>query len=305
MPLPCPHGQALTALRRNTKLPDRDKARVAEAEERYKTWKANLAGLNAVGDALLEEMVRLTNEYKRFIEFDLVFCSEDDFLYRQSGQLKINNTILEEFLPHLVDQRLIPGIRHIEGLTVGPQACYGGMFIGPVYAPLDDGGLVFKMKNQDFTVGRKLYLRASTKGDFASVLDTSFNVAYFVSEIKTNLDRTMFQEAAATARDLKTSVGDAVYVLLCEWLDMPPIDTRVTEIDEVIILRKAKRLGSGVRAAFSSSEGRKLHADVFARHLDANPLSPDAFKRLIEKLKLSFPDDRSIDEGTVLARGYF
>lgn len=130
-------------------------------------------------------------------------------------------------------------------------------------------------------------------------------MAYFVSELKTNLDKTMFQEAAATARELKASVGDAVYVLLCEWLDMPPIDTRVTAIDEVIILRKAKRLGSGVRAGFSEARYRAQQADVFEKHLDDNPLNVDAFSRVLDKLKYSFPEQIAMSENEVLKRGYF
>ncbi len=84
----------------------------------------------------------------------------------------------------MVDERLVPGIKNIENITVGPQSCYAGMFIGPVHAPIDDGGIYIKTKNQDFTVGRKLFLKACSKGDFDACLDMSFNVAYFVSELR-------------------------------------------------------------------------------------------------------------------------
>ena len=305
MATPIPHGQILNALARNTKLPHRDRTQVEATIAHYTAWKKTLKDLDLNGSALLQAMVEATNKYKKFVEFDLVFRSHDDFLYRQAGQLKINNTILEEFLPHLVDERLVPGIRNVESLTVGPQSCYAGMFIGPIHAPIDEGGIYIKTKNQDFTVGRRLFLKACSTGDFNSCLDTSFNVAYFVSELKTNLDKTMFQEAAATARELKLSVGDAIYVLLCEWLDMPPIDTRVTEIDEVIILRKAKRLGSSVRANFSDAASRVRCAADFEKHLDENPLSIDAFSRLVEKLNYSFPEEVSLSETEVLKRGYF
>ncbi|WP_293152061.1 hypothetical protein [Okeania sp. SIO2C9] len=40
-----------------------------------------------------------TNKYKRFIELDLIFDSSENFFYRQKWQLKLDNTILEEFLP--------------------------------------------------------------------------------------------------------------------------------------------------------------------------------------------------------------
>ena len=35
--------------------------------------------------------------YKRSVEFDLIFLSDEDFLYRQKGQTKLDSSILEEF----------------------------------------------------------------------------------------------------------------------------------------------------------------------------------------------------------------
>ena len=52
----------------------------------------------------------------------------------------------------------------------------------------------------------------------------------------------MFQEACATAHDVKAAVSGASYYLLCEWLDMTPLSTAPTDIDEILLLRKAKRI---------------------------------------------------------------
>src|SRR5258707_5790168 len=52
-------------------------------------------------------------------------------------------------------------------------------------------------------------------------------------------DKTMFQEACATAHDTKSAVAGAKYYLLCEWLDMTPVSTAPTDID-----RKSTRLNS-------------------------------------------------------------
>ena len=163
------------------------------------------------------------------------------------------------------------------------------------------------MKNQDFTVGRKLYFQVSSESLFdpRKTHRIDINVAHFFCEIKTNLDKTMFQEAAATARELKVAVGDAQYILLCEWLDMPPIDTRVTEIDEVIILRRAKRLGAQTRAEFSDAENRHSLRSTYDTHISSNPLNLKSFERFIDKIRSSFPDDLTPSETEVLKRGYF
>jgi hypothetical protein len=79
----------------------------------------------------------------------------------------------------------------------------------------------------------------------------------------------------------------------------------MTSIDEVIILRKAKRLGSGVREEFSTSAGRKRQLGVFQSHVDDHPLALDAFLRLVQKLKTTFPEATAPDETSVLTRGFF
>jgi hypothetical protein len=49
------------------------------------------------------------------------------------------------------------------------------------------------------------------------------NLGYVCAECKTNLDKTMFQEAVATSRDLKIAVPNSLYFLICEFLDMTPL----------------------------------------------------------------------------------
>lgn len=106
--------------------------------------------------------------------------------------------------------------------------------------------MIIRSKDQDFAIARRLFVRASHQPDFLDAVTEETSIAYVASEIKTNLDKTMFQEGAAMALDVKTVAPGARYYLLCEWLDMTPISTVTTAIDEVIILRRAKRLASNV-----------------------------------------------------------
>ena len=245
-PLPKPHESKLVALALNGKLPEVDKPRVAAALERYRAWTQLMDGLDAEGDALLTMLVDSLNAYKRSIEVDLIYDSPADFLYRQKGQHKVDNSILEEFLPRLADTRLVPGLTRLASCTVGPQGAFAAfVFSGSVHSLLPDGGIFIKQKDQDYALSKKVYLKASTNPGFdgADTLNTVLNVAYLAAECKTNLDKTMFNEALETARSLKQAVAGSRYLLLCEWLDMGPIDTASTDIEEVIILRKARRLG--------------------------------------------------------------
>lgn len=300
-----PHGDKLTALVNNAKLPAADKPRVEAQIDRYNAWVAAMGALTEEGDELLVKMVELLNEYKKSVEFDLIFCAPDDFLYRQKGQLKLDNTILEEFLPRLFDQRLVPGFERQTGLECGPRASFAGLsFESPLMA-LSEGGAYLKKKDQDFSVTRKHQMIITRADHGKDRFEQEFHVSYFATEIKTNLDKTMFQEAAATAAELKRATSGSKYILLCEWLDMTPINTKLTAMDEVIVLRKSKRLGSNVRSAFSTNEGRKQSRATFEKFLNDNPLSIDGFRRFVWHLNECFPSEEHDAQDQILSRGYF
>jgi len=112
----------------------------------------------------------------------------------------------------------------------------------------------------------------------------------------------MFQEAAATALDVKTAIPGAAYYLLCEWLDMTPISTSTTAIDEIIILRKAKRLPSNIRGQFNTATGRRQNRAVFTEYLEANPFLAETFSRFLDYIRKLVSADTEDD---VLTRGYF
>lgn len=114
----------------------------------------------------------------------------------------------------------------------------------------------------------------------------------------------MFQEAAATAHDLNLALPNSRYFLLCEWLDMTPISTSVTSIEEVIILRKAKRLSAKLRQYFASAAGRAATRDQFERFLSEHPFAPDAFKRFLSQVE-PLLGRTTEDEDIALDRGWF
>src|SRR5258708_7890240 len=114
----------------------------------------------------------------------------------------------------------------------------------------------------------------------------------------------MFQEAVATAHDAKSAVTGAKYYLLCEWLDMTPQSTAPTDIDEVIILRKQKRLSSNVRQYFGTWEGRKKGRAAFIKFLMENPFRPEMFLRFVKHLNGLLGAEQP-EEETVLTKGFF
>ena len=115
----------------------------------------------------------------------------------------------------------------------------------------------------------------------------------------------MFQEASQSANELKRAVPGSRCVLLCEYLDMTPITTKLTSIDEVIVLRKAKRLSSTVRDQFRTPIGRRVYRNTYVDFLLKNPLHESSFSRFVYHLNECFPEKDDEPEDAVLSRGYF
>lgn len=229
---------------------------------------------------------------------------QNDFLYRQKGQLKLDNTVIEEFLPVLVLTVFANRLQDT-AISVGRTTCFSGIwFESSLLSDVNGGGLTVRAKNQDFAVTRKIYIQSSHNVDFSDSITVATNIAYLAAECKTNLDKTMFQEAAATALDIKQAVPGAEYYLLCEWLDMTPISTATTAIDEIIILRKQKRLPSNMRRAYNTVEGRMLDRESFVEFLAQNPFSAEMFLRFLSHIARLL-NDESPGERLVLERGYF
>ena len=214
MTLPTPHGDKLIALLQNEKLPSGDRVNLQQSLERYRLWLTSLkqipTGLNDV-----ENSVRLLNEYRTFVDLELIFDSESDFLHRQRGQLKLDNSVVEEFLPHLVSI-VFPELSTI--FRTGPQLCFSALyFSSTIRTPLSSPGARTRTKNQDFSISKRVYLRSSFHPNHEEAVDhLEVNLGYLNAECKTNLDKTMFQEACATAHDVKAAVPGSKYVLLCD-----------------------------------------------------------------------------------------
>lgn len=302
---PATHGSKLLALRDNKGLPAADSERVEEAVRRYRSWIEALRAAKGEGMVLLVTLVAALNEYKNFIDLDLIYESNDNFLYRQNGQTKLSNSILEEFLPYLFDARLVPGFSRLRNAVCGPQASFAGLSFGSPFVALDAGGVFMKRKDQDFAIAKTHRVTITDDPDGGDVFTGQIYVSHFATEIKTNLDKTMFQEASQSANELKRAVPGSRCVLLCEYLDMTPITTKLTSIDEVIVLRKAKRLSSAVREQFRTSAGRRSYRHAYANFLRTNPLHLSSFERFIYHLNECFPEQGDETLDAVLSRGYF
>lgn len=307
---PTAHKDKLVAaINENDKIPKYEVQRLKETFKKYEQWISNIEAIVADQETSCDEkvqnLVTELNNYKNHIEIELIFNSEDDFLYRQKGQMKLDNSIIEEFLPRLVHPAIIGDFFNPENIIVGPTKSLSNFqFKSNVTGIYSGGGLFGKEKDQDFAVARKLFLKASHNEDYSNSIELKTHLSFIAAECKTNLDKTMFQEACATATELKRLILGSKYFLICEWLDMKPIDTSVTDIDAVLVLRKAKRMGSDTRKNFNTVSGRKEHRDTYISKIQDNPISVEIIMKIVKTIR-EMAISQTANETEVLNRGYF
>lgn len=300
--LSTPHKSKLNACLTNPRLPKADREMVEEAVNKYNQWIQELEAVERDSANAVEDLVDATNRYKRFIELDLIFDSPDNFLYRQKGQLKLDNTIIEEFLPQLM-YRSLRGLG--DSFVLGPRSTFSGLsYLSSVGNTGQAGEPFIRTKDQDFVLGKTLYLKTAFDSTFENATLMQSNLGYVCAECKTNLDKTMFQEAVATSRDLKIAVPASLYFLVCEFLDMTPVSIASTQIDDVLIVRKCKRMSSNVRQEYHDPESRRKVRQEYADFIDASQYSAQVFQRMIDKIQARI-DEAAPDINTVIEHGYF
>lgn len=269
-----------------------------EATQLYHDWISRMNLLNTQGKQRVRDMVELLNQYKDALEVELVMKRGSALMRRQRGQLKLDNSILEEFLVYLVNPSVLQGLGATKFVT-GPQA---NAFMSLSFVPRTFSSLtqrpepVIKVKAQDFVMGGEIYYKFSSDATFApaGTKSGSFVLAVFAAECKINLDKTMFQEASWTAARLKMGCPVAQYFLIAEFLDMTPEDPRLTAIDNVFILRRATRLPAHKRGNPAEVEAyRKLH-----------PIDSAVVWSFVEELQ-TLVSTALYDPSSVLSKGSF
>lgn len=290
------HKEKIIAALGNPKAKD-DIDLLKEGLSSYENWIGKMTALTSTGDQRVRDMTALLNEYKDYLEVDLIAAKGSAFLKRQKGQLKLDNSVMEEFLIHLVHPAVLNNLPKFD-LEAGPKTAFMSLAFRPSnIANLDEKPeVIIKVKDQDFTIGKTIHYKFSSDGDFNTkkTLGGKFHLAVLSAECKVNYDKTMFQECAGTAARLKHGCPIAKYYALVEYLDMQPEDTRLTEIDNVFLLRKAKRLPFEKRS--SLEEVKQQHKNF--------PISADVILKFVNEIQ-NFIDSSWYDPEGAITRGSF
>ena len=290
-----PHKEKLVAAINNPKAA-KDKDLLEEAHKEYLNFTKKLTKLQSTGAKRVEEMTALLNGYKDFLEVDLIANRGSAFIKRQKGQLKLDNSVIEEFLIHLVHDDVLQNLP--DGIEMGSHTAFMSLSFRPsnIDSLNTKPEIVLKQKDQDFTIGKSIFYQLSPDSAFDKKVTANGKLflAVLAAEVKVNYDKTMFQECAGTASRLKQGCPLSKYYALVEYLDMQPEDVRLTDIDNVFLLRKAKRL---------PFEKRGVYEEVRDQHRDY-PISAEVMKMFVDELQ-EFISATWYDPQEALKRGSF
>lgn len=301
------HGKSLENTLFNRKLPKSDVALLENAIDRYKVWLIELnelliqldKGKYEDGSLYMEDrpdclhrVIESLNIYKKYIDLNVIYDSEHNFLYRNKGQLKLCNTIIEEFLERVLSARF--GLPR-NNLEVGSIRCVSSMF----FDVFDEKEPIKTVnKDQDCAIVKNIPI------EFWNIKKV-FKIPLVAIECKTYIDKTMFQEAVGTASRMKQLCPRSKYFILAEWLDMTPVDTLNTGIDKIFILRKAKRIKKDFEEDLESYKIRQEKREFFSKTLDDNRIDFDVFNEFIFNIESIINGYDTITTEKVLKTGTF
>lgn len=89
-----------------------------------------------------------------------------------------------------------------------------------------------------------------------------------------------------------------------EFLDMTPPSITSIHIDDVLLVRKVKRMSSNIRQEFRSAEDRRVNRGEYINFLETAKYHVDVFQRIIDNIQ-TMADDSDPTAKKVLKRGFF
>lgn len=289
-----PHQKMLKRALQNEKMGEEDIEVLNDLFESYRDMKETIGELDSEGRDKVDEKVDLYNEYKNEVALK-VLEDAGTHLRRSKGQLKIESSITEEFLVDLMDEDIIPALEEADNYVTGPQNSLLSIdFIPEDISNIGDTSSInIETKDQDFVFGANVNYRLSTDDNFRNPETGDFTFSVLATECKRHIDKTMYREQIGTAGQLKQLVPFSRYYVVSDFLDMTPQNVKRTELDNVFVFRKAKRLPSG----------KRNDPDILREHLQNNPMDKNIVWKYVSEVKEFLGEqwynpDRALDRGS-------
>jgi hypothetical protein len=246
------HGDNLTQKENHrTKYTDKiSKQYLAEIRVKYDEWKKANEDLKGPyieksenDSEIIQERVRLFNEYKDFVDqqhYAEKFDSRSNhYAEKFDSRSNLHSSILEEFIFYLFndlvyefsDKALIGKARAFKDIFFQSRS-YKEMVKKPCAQ--------IEIKDHDFVIGVNIKIDMNCEGSDNKQTEM-FQVPAIAIECKTYLDKTMLEGSSTAGAQLLSRNPNAMYVIVAEWLKLTDkVNLKKYRVDQIFILRKQK-----------------------------------------------------------------
>lgn len=284
------HKDNLTKKINDTKKYNDEQANrfLSEIQEVYDKW--HTANMELKGPfaeptendvQILEQRVRLFNEYKEFID-------QQQYAEKFDSRSNLHSSVLEEFIYYLFKdmvQEFSPAA------LLGKSHAFKDIFFMPSnYAEMVTSPCIkIERKDHDFVIGVTINSDMRCAGSHIEE-KVAFQIPAVAIECKTYLDKTMLEGSSTAGAQLKTRNPNALYIVVAEWLKLTEsVNIKKYKVDQIYILRKQKN---------TDREYRYLPGYV------KNPIYLDVVQHLFETVRTHLTSDWEGGVKYGLERGY-
>lgn len=212
---------------------------LSEIRPMYDEWKnANLAlrgPVKLIGEndfAVIEERVRLFNEYKDFLD-------QQQYAEQFDSRSNLHSSALEEFMYYLFRDLVADYSKHA---LIGKSHAFKDIFFrcASYNEMITQPHTMVEKKDHDFVIGSTINASFQCKG-MTIIENESFDMPAVAIECKTYLDKTMLEGASTAAEQLKSRNPNAIYYVVAERLKLTEaVNLKKYKVDQIYVLRKQK-----------------------------------------------------------------
>lgn len=261
---------------------------LAEIRKSYDAWRKDnealrgpMAAVSGEDPNSIAKRVAMLNQYKDFID-------QKHFAEQFDSRSNLHSSVLEEFMYYLFRDLVADLSNHA---LIGKSHTFKDIFFraNSYKDMLDTPGILIERKDHDFAIGVRIDVTFRTQGQ-DKVETEQLDLPAVAIECKTYLDKTMLQDAATAAEQLRHKNPNALYIVVAEWLKLTEaVNLRKFKIDQIYVLRKQKNTDREFR---------------FDESYKKNPIYAEAVEHLFNLVRafLTSPWEGGI--GHRLERGY-
>lgn len=210
-----------------------------EIRPMYNTWKgANLTLRGPVklveenDYSVVEERVRLFNEYKDFLD-------QQQYAEQFDSRSNLHSSALEEFMYYLFRDLVADYSKHA---LIGKSHAFKDIFFrcASYNEMITQPHTMVEKKDHDFVIGSTVNASFQCEG-MTIIENESFDMPAVAIECKTYLDKTMLEGASTAAEQLKSRNPNAIYYVVAERLKLTEaVNLKKYKVDQIYVLRKQK-----------------------------------------------------------------